>query len=208
MNSRTSAIPANLLRLGAGALGLAAVGVLLVQGSEAAFTGSTDNKGNSVAAGTVALTDSDASTAMFSITNLNHGEVLKRCVTVTYEGSLAADVKLHAKVTNPSATLPSLAPGLVTDIQVGSSVSGSPSFSCGDFVPAASAPSLFSGTLDGLNAKSDYSTGLGGFTDAAAGHKKTYEITMKITDVNKNDYQGRSAAVDFTWEAQGKNVSR
>lgn len=44
MKALTTAIPANLLRLGAGVLGIAAVGVLLVQGSSAAFTASTDSR--------------------------------------------------------------------------------------------------------------------------------------------------------------------
>lgn len=208
MSTRIAIVPSTLLRLGVGALGLAAVGVLVVQGSEAAFTASTTNTGNSVTAGTVVLTDSDAGTALFSIDNLNHGEVLTRCITVTYSGSLVADVKLHADVTNPSTTLASLAPGLVTEVRVGSSAKGSPFFSCADFIPAGTAPGIFSGTLEGLGAKTDYATGLEGFNDAVAGDKRTYEITMKVTDLNKNDYQGLSAGVDFTWEAQGENVTR
>lgn len=200
MNVRNSALPANLLRLGAGALGLAAVGVLLVQGSEAAFTASTDNKGNIVEAGTVVLSDSGAGTAMFNVGNVNGGQTITRCIKVDYSGSLTADIKLHGKATGNISPDKDLAPGLATTIELGSGVKAD----CSDFAPAGS-PS-FTGPLSSfVAAHSGYGSGIAGYANATSGTTKSYRITMTVS--NENKYQGTSAGVDFTWEAQGQDVT-
>lgn len=199
MVARTSVMSATLLRLGAGALGLTAVGVFLVQGSEAAFTASTTEAGSSIAAGTVALSDSNSSSsAMFNVGNLNGGQVITRCVNVDYSGTLTADIRLHG------VTSGELAPGLATQIELGTGAAGGSSFSCDGFqVPQA--PS-FNDTLAvfGTTHK-DYATGIGGYDDATAGATKSYRITMTVS--NDNTFQGKTAGVAFTWEAQGEDVS-
>lgn len=202
MNSRNSTLPANLLRLGAGALGLAAVGVFLVQGSEAAFTASTDNKGNIVDAGTVVLNDDDASTAMFNVGNVNGGQKIERCINVTYDGSLTADIKLHG------VTSGDLAPGLATTIELGTEATGGAAFDCTGFIPDG--PAEFSGTLATFGTThNDYANGIDGFNNAIKSTTptptaKSYKITMVVS--SDNEYQGTSAGVDFTWEAQGQNI--
>lgn len=203
MNARSTALPANLMRLGAGVLGVTAVGVLLVQGSEAAFTASTSNDTNVVASGTVNLTDSDGSanggtgTAMFNVSNLNGGQVVERCINVNYGGSLTADIRLHGVISGE------LAPGLSAKIDIGTGAAGGNSFSCAGFV--APADPAFSGTLAAFGtAHKTYATGIGGYDNATAQTTKSYRITMTVS--NENTFQGKSAAMSFTWEAQGKDV--
>lgn len=198
MNASKASLPSNLLRLGAGALGLAAVGVLLVQGSEAAFTASTVNGNSVVESGTVVLANDAASTAMFNVGNLNGGQTVTRCINVTYSGSLTADVKLFG------VTSGALAPGLTTTVEIGSGAAGGTSFGCTGFTPAGAAS--FTGTLTafGVNHNS-YANGIGGFANATGGTTKSYKVTMVVS--NDAAYQGKSAAVDFTWEAQGRDVA-
>lgn len=198
MKALTTAIPANLLRLGAGALGIAAVGVLLVQGSSAAFTASTDSQGNVVESGTVVLTNDGAGTAMFNVGNLNGGQTVTRCINVAYDGSLTSDIKLHG------VTSGELAGGLATTVEVGSGAAGGASFGCTGFVAGGAA--LFSGSLaDFGTSHGSYATGIGGFANATEGASKSYKITMTVS--NAAQYQGKGAGVDFTWEAQGKDVT-
>jgi hypothetical protein len=198
MKALTTAVSGNVLRLGAGALGIAAVGVLLVQGSTAAFTASTDSKGNVVESGTVVLTNDGASTAMFNVGNLNGGQTVTRCINVAYDGSLTSDIKLEATASGD------LAAGLATTVEVGSGATGGTAFDCAGFTAAGAA--LYSGSLADLGAgHGTYATGLGGFTNAAKGASKSYKITMTVSNVVQ--YQGKSAGVDFTWEAQGKDVA-
>lgn len=198
MKALPVAVPANLLRLGAGALGIAAVSVLLVQGSTAAFTASTDSQGNVVESGTVVLTNDGASTAMFNVGNLNGGQTLTRCINVDYDGSLTSDIRLHG------ATSGDLAAGLATTIEVGSGAAGGDAFSCTGFTAAGAA--LFTGSLaDFGTSHGSYANGVGGFANASEGSSKSYKITMTVS--NLAQYQGKSAGVDFTWEAQGKDVS-
>lgn len=207
MSVSTIALRGSLLRLGAASLGLAAAGALIIQGSEAAFTASTDNNGNAVSSGTVVLTD-DSTTAMFNVGGLNGGQTVTRCINVTYAGSLSADIRLHAGVVDSatsdlvSSVKGELAPGLATTIEVGTGAAGGASFGCSGFtsgVTKFSGDSLFA---FGKNHHT-YATGLSGFDNAAKDSTKSYRVTMVVS--NDSTYQGVKASVDLTWEAQGKN---
>jgi hypothetical protein len=127
LNAIKTALPANLLRLGAGALGVAAVGVFLIQGSEAAFTANTASGSNSVQSGTVALANDGAKTAVFNVGNLNGGQVVTRCVNVTYTGSLTADIRLLGSADGALAT------GMATTVEVGTGAAGGAKFDCDGF---------------------------------------------------------------------------
>ncbi len=83
-------------RLGAFALSLLLVGFLVVTGSRAAFTDTTDNTGNNWATGTVSLSDDDTTLAMFNASGLKADDVIENCLVVTYDGSLDSDVTLYA----------------------------------------------------------------------------------------------------------------
>ncbi len=169
---------------------LAFVGVLVMNSSRAAFVDTTDNATNTFTAGDVVLSDDDAGSVMFDIANLAPGDARTRCITVTYNGSLVADIRMYATVGGNG-----LAGFLDTRIEVGT---GGDFNSCAGFVPSST---LYTGTLAALGPAHDsYANGLGGFTDAVDPATRTYRITVGLQDVNAA--QGLSADADFTWEAQ------
>lgn len=59
------------------------------------FSATTQNSGNEISAGTVAISDNDAGSAMFNIVGAKPGESWTRCIKVLYTGSLPADVRLY-----------------------------------------------------------------------------------------------------------------
>lgn len=191
---------AHVMRGAAVVGGLCAAGVLVLQGSNAAFTASTANNGNSVASGTVVLADDDSNTAMFNVAGLNGGQVVERCIKVTYSGTLTADVKLFGTVGGTG-----LAPGLTATIKVGTGTTstGGASFSCTGFSDGVQ---IFDGSLTAFGTShSSYVNGLGGFANATATTTKAYKIELTVS--NDNTYQGKTATAAFTWEAQGKNAA-
>jgi hypothetical protein len=190
---------ATTARLAAAGVGLAAAGVLVIQGSNAAFTANTDNNGNSVSAGTVLLEDDDANTKLFDVTGLNGGQTLTRCINVTYKGSLTSDVKLYGTVGGTG-----LAPGINTTVDVGTGAAGGASFGCGGFTQD-DAGAEFTGTLAGFGtAHTNFSNGVGENDDATNPTTKSYRVSMTLS--NDDSYQGKNATVSFTWEAQGEDV--
>ncbi len=176
-------------------LGLAAASVLVVQGSGAAFTATTGNSANTLSAGTVVLSDNDSGVRMFDYAALNGGQVVARCINVSYSGTLGADIRLHGTATG------SLANGLAMTVEAGA---GSTSADCTGF---SSTGTIFTGTLASFaSTKNSYANGITGFT-ATGGvtTTKSYRITMTVS--NDSSYQGTSATADFAWEAQGVNAS-
>jgi predicted ribosomally synthesized peptide with SipW-like signal peptide len=96
---------------------LAVLGVLAciaAGGVFSAFSSQTDNPGNVVTAGTVALADNDAGSALYSIANAKPGDSQVSCVKVTYSGSLDASVRLYT----PS-TIGALGPSVSLKIEPG-----------------------------------------------------------------------------------------
>jgi predicted ribosomally synthesized peptide with SipW-like signal peptide len=191
--------PGTVARLAAAGVGVAAAGALVIQGSNAAFTATTDNNGNSVSAGTVVLDDDDANTKLFDLTGLNGGQTFTRCINVTYKGSLTSDVKLYGSVGGTG-----LAAGINTTVDVGTGAAGGATFGCGGFTQD-DAGAEFNGTLAGFGTShSNFANGLGEYDNATNPTTKSYKVSVTLT--NDNSYQGKNATVSFTWEAQGEDV--
>src|SRR3954469_19470592 len=71
------------------------VGALVGVGTLSAFSSSTSNSGNNFDAGTVFISDNDAGSALYNVTNQKPGDTVTSCIKVTYGGSLAANVHLY-----------------------------------------------------------------------------------------------------------------
>lgn len=170
--------------------------LLIASGSRAAFTAKSTNGSNSWTAGTVILTDDDAESAMFSLTNLAPGDGGTKCINVTYTGSLTADVKLYGPVAGDG-----LAPYLTTTIEIGTGAAGGATGDCTGFTATST---LFNaGTLaDFGTAHSSFTNGLGGFTGATNPTTMSYRITTSVADDTLA--QGKTATATFTWEAQNQ----
>jgi predicted ribosomally synthesized peptide with SipW-like signal peptide len=85
-----------------GVIALVAVGIsaaLVLTATNAAFTATTTNPGNTFAAGSVALSDDDNGSAMFSTGNLKPGDSETHCILVSYSGTLGAQVRLYGTTT-------------------------------------------------------------------------------------------------------------
>jgi Camelysin metallo-endopeptidase len=82
-------------KLLASAVVVGVLGSLVALGVFGLFSATTQNSGNEISAGTIAISDNDAGSAMFNITNAKPGDTWTRCIKIVYSGSLAAAVHLY-----------------------------------------------------------------------------------------------------------------
>lgn len=169
---------------------LALLGVVVSGTVHSAFSTTTSNAGNSYGAGTVALSDNDAGSALFSMSNLKPGDTLTKCIKVDYTGSLTSAVKLYGTTGGTG-----LDQYLDLVVRRGSFPGAPPaSNACTGF---SSAATIHSGTLTAF--PDSYAAGLdeGSWTN---GTSNVYEITVTLQD--NNSAQGLTATQTFTWEAR------
>ena len=180
-----AAVPAALL----------ASGGLVWSASYSAFSATTSNPTNNWSAGTVALSDNDSETALFTATNLKPGATAARCITVTSSGSLASTVKLYG---TDYATTNNLAANLNLKVEEGS---GATNADCAGFTAAGAA--IFDGTLTSFaTTKTSFATGAGTWAPAAGTQTKSYRVTYVLNANTPDTAQGGTARVGLTWEAQ------
>lgn len=186
-------------RLGAFALSLLLVGFLVVTGSRAAFTDTTDNTGNAFAAGDLELVDDDGgATALFSVANMVPGDSVTDCIEVTYQGSIAnpAAVKLYSGGYTDSGDF---ADYLNVTIDEGS---GGTFGDCSGF--------LFENTIEPVGtlaafdaAHTDYTDGAGAWDPVGTPESKSYRFTVELDAATPDAEQGEAVtALAFTWEVQ------
>jgi hypothetical protein len=77
------------------ALVVGVLGSLVALGVFGLFSATTQNSGNEISAGTVVLSDNDAGSAMFNVTNAKPGQSWTRCIKVLYSGSLPASIHIY-----------------------------------------------------------------------------------------------------------------
>jgi predicted ribosomally synthesized peptide with SipW-like signal peptide len=187
-------------KLAASALVLGIVGAVAGAGTWSAWSATTENDGNTFQTGTVELSDNDGgSTPMFALNGLSPESAPEvRCIVVTYDGTLPADVRLHGNTTGTG-----LAPYL--DMTVTRGTLPDDDFDCNGFTPdatnyiGAGNGVIFDGTLGGW--PDDYA---GGLADPDAswtnGEKHAYRIEISVQD--DDNAQGKSASQAFTWESR------
>ena len=187
--------------LAAAPLAIVVAGLLVWQGSSAAFTAETRNVGSNWATGSVSLTDDDLGAAAFQISNLTPGQTGSKCITVTSTSSTAGVVKLYVARVG--------AQGLENNITVSTEIGTGGSFgSCTGFVPEGAALPALSLAVAGAQ-YSNYATGVLPWTTAgvAAGESKSYRVTWVfqtggLTQAAIDALQGKSASADVVWELQ------
>jgi predicted ribosomally synthesized peptide with SipW-like signal peptide len=164
---------------------LAAAVAVVGIGTYSAFSATTTNSGNSIAAGTVVLGDNDSNAAMYTVTNQKPGDTFQQCIKVDYTGSLSSTVKLYT-----TSTIGALGPYIDLQIRTGS---GTPTFpGCTGFTPDGA--DLYSGTLANFGST---------YTSWANGNSVVYRFTLTLQasapDAAQNTSTGSHA---FTWEAR------
>jgi hypothetical protein len=164
--------------------------MLVVTRSQAAFTATTSNPTSGFTAARLALTDDDASTALFNATGMVPGASVTKCITVTYSGDYTpSPVKVYG--TSSGA----LAPFLDTTIQIGT---GGSNASCTGFTSSAT---LYSGTLSNFSAThTNWANGLAAWSATGTPQSRTFRFTVVVQD--DDAAQGLNANAAFTWETQ------
>lgn len=182
---------------------IAAVGSLAAFGVFSAFTSQTDNPGNTVTAGTVALADNDSDVALYSVSNAKPGQSTAACIQVTYSGSLDSDVKLYTP-----DTIGALGPYVDLTIEPGTQTAVSfPD--CTDFVADAGG-AIFTGTLSDFATTHDsWANGLAdnpGATSAwTTSDAVVYRVTAAVDSAAPDSAQGDSTDSHILrWEAQNQ----
>jgi len=195
------------LRLGLTALVLLVAGALGGAGTWAAFLATTVNTGNAFAAGSVTIDDSNpGSTPMLSLAGAVPGDTDTSCITVTYSGSLDANVSLYGTTTGTG-----LAQYLDLTVTRGTGLTD-PYDSCAGFTADATdydgagpdGPGVvYTGTLEGF--ADDFDAGRWDPTLASpevwtTGESHAYQFAITVQD--NNAAQGLTADQTFTWEAR------
>jgi hypothetical protein len=193
--------------LSAAPIAVLVAGVMVWQGSTAAFTATTRNAGNSWATGQVALTDDDAGRAGFTVEDLVPGATGEKCIEVTSNSTVAGEVRAYTQNLSGSAA------GLEDhiDLRVERGTGGSFE-SCDGFTPVPGAlPAQSLTTLSQANR--DYATGGAIWdTEGRAGESSTYRGTWTfdtegLTQSQIDALQGSRVSVDLVWELQSNDAA-
>ncbi len=168
------------------------------QASYSGFSAKVSNSGSTLAAGTVVLSDDDAGSALFSLSNLKPGSSGSRCVAVTSSGSLPSAVKLY---TTDVATTKGLSGYVNWTVTQGT---GGTYSSCTGFTALASGSSLYSGTLAGFTSSATtYATGLGSWSPSGtASETRTFQFAYTVSSSTPDTAQGGTSSFGLTWETQ------
>jgi predicted ribosomally synthesized peptide with SipW-like signal peptide len=169
-----------------------------------AFSSQTDNPGNSVTSGTVVLSDNDAGSALYALSNAKPGDSQASCIKVTYSGSLDSSVRIYT----PS-TVGALAPSVNLKIEPGTQAT--PSFpSCTGFTPDGGG-ALYEGTLSGFAGEhGSFANGIADnpgtvATKWSTGDSVVYRVTATLAANAPDSAQGQSTGNHvIRWEAQNQ----
>jgi hypothetical protein len=164
-----------------------------------AFTSTTENNANTFKAGTVVLTDNDAGSTLFSMTQMQPGSAQAKCLTVAYTGSLDSLVRLYGTTTSTPGK--DLSPYLNVTIKRGSFSGATPADQdCTGFTAAST---LYDGTLAAYPAT--YAAGVQDSTTFATDDTAVYQVSVSLQD---NDLaQDKDATTKLTFEARDKVVT-
>ena len=196
----------HFIRFIAPAVGLLAAGLLVWQGSYAAFSATTTDTNNAWAAGSLVLTNNGgtatyaaATTATFGGTNLKPGSTGTTCLTVKSTGNAAGTLAMYrSALTDSTPSLGAQIQLTVTEAPVTADVlancTGFPTTgvtTVSTSQPLASFPTTF-GTATGTTAV------------AAGTAQEAYKVvwTFVTTGTNPGDtaLMGKTVTAGFTWE--------
>jgi hypothetical protein len=176
-------------------------GGLVWQASDAAFTSTTRNAGNSWSAGQVTLTDDDLGSAAFHVENLVPGQTGTKCIVVTSNSNVAGEVRSY---TQNLSTASGLEDRIFFQVEQGT---GGSFNDCTGFTPLAGAlPAAALSTLATVN--HDYATGGARWaTTGTPGETHSYRGTWTfnttgMTQQQIDALQGSRVSVDLVWELQ------
>jgi hypothetical protein len=184
-----------LVALAAAPVALLASGGMVWAASYSAFSATTVNPTSNWTAGTVALSDDDSNTALFTASNLKPGATGTKCIAVTSTGSLASTVKLYGTA---YSTTNALSSNVNLKVEEGT---GATTASCTSFVAGST---LYDGTMAAFGTgRTSFATGVGSWAPTgSASETKSYKVTYTLSTSTPDSAQGGTAALGFTWESQ------
>jgi predicted ribosomally synthesized peptide with SipW-like signal peptide len=169
-----------------------------------AFSSKTENSGNIITTGTVAIEDNDLGAALYSLTAAKPGDTKTSCIKVIYKGSLPATVKLFTE-----SSIGALGPYVNLKIEAGTATS-STFPSCEGFTAYTTGGTLYEGTLAAFaTEKNTYLTGISTFptgkTKWETNESVIYRFTATLSSTAPNTVQGATTGSHtFLWEAQNQ----
>lgn len=197
-----------LVRTIAPVAGLLAAGLLVWQGSTAAFNATTNNTGDSWATGKLKLQNNGGGTAfadttanLFAETGIKPGVSGVKCITVESTGSLAGALKMYrGAITGTNATNLATALTFSVDTQAVSASTNIPAACTG--WTGGTAGAAYNGTLNGFATAftgASVTNPLTGTATERVAYRISWSLPSTITD---NTLQSSSAIADLIWEAQ------
>jgi hypothetical protein len=208
--SRTDQRRRRALRAAAPIAGLLAAGLLVWQGSTAAFSATTDNGTENWATGSLVLTNDGgtgayavSTTALFNDTNLKvPTAAVSKCLTVKSTGTSAGTLNFYGGViagANSALLAPQI--GLTIKAMPVAAVDPGVTGACANFVGGAT---IATTTVSAL--PTTYATGLGAIAVPAGtrfvAYQFTYTINSRGTNVLDNALQSSNATDPFNFEIQ------
>jgi hypothetical protein len=196
-----SARTRKIAAFGAVPLALLVAGGMVWQGSQAAFTASTRNAGNSWSTGNVVLTNNDLGAAAFHVENIVPGQTGQKCIVVTSQSNVPGEVRAYMQNLVPARGLENR---IIFDLEQGT---GGSFNSCTGFTPTSNiVPELPLSTLAAQ--ERDFATGGSPWQTAGTpGETQSYRGTWRfdttgMTQDEINSLQGARVTIDLVWELQ------
>jgi hypothetical protein len=198
-----------VVRATAPAAGLLAAGLLVWQGSYAAFSATTVDSGNAWSSGNLTLTNNGGSGAVYAAStsatfggsNLKPGSTGSNCLSVKSTGSIAGSLKMYMDTLADSS--PSLASQISLTVTQAPAGATDVLADCSNF-PAAGVTSVQTATLAAF--QNSYATAAGAQAVAAGTVRQAYKVAWTFTSTGTNPgdnaLQGKTATASFTWEIQ------
>jgi hypothetical protein len=181
------------------ALVIGVLGSLTALGVFGVFSATTQNAGNEISTGTVALSDNDAGAALFNVTGADPGDSWARCIKVTYNGSLPAEI--HNYLQNTTGELAEF-----LHLKMTQGTQSSATFpSCSGFTPDATGV-IFEGPITSP-VPGSYEYGLpvapAGQTQWNPGNSLVFKLELTLDATTPDSAQGATTgSMTALWEAR------
>jgi hypothetical protein len=210
--SRTDQRRRRVLRAVAPVAGLLAVGLLVWQGSYAAFSATTNNTGDAWASGSLTLTNDGGSgtyattpfntAGIFNESAIKPGDTKTRCLTVKTGGTSGGNLVFYRS--------PAITGSAPLAAQIGLTITQAPVSTTDLGVSVACASFPVGGTVIANNVAlsalpSTYGTGLGNTAITTGVKFIAYKFTYTFNSLGAgldNPLQSLNTAADFSWEVQ------
>ncbi|GAA1182051.1 hypothetical protein GCM10009654_44120 [Streptomyces hebeiensis] len=184
-----------LVRVAPVPLGLLLSGALVWGATNADWSGTSSNSGNTWVAGSMGLAN-DSKVPMFHIDDMRPGDAGSNCTTVTSNADFPTALKLYSNAPNWPNNFQSF---INLEIEVGS---GGTFGNCKGFTPHKTA---FDGTLDQFVAlHTDFRTGVGPWIlPGKPPNSLSFRFSWRFSPSAPNSSQGAATnEASFTWEAR------